>query len=165
MALLPALLLSVASGHGPAGRARHLPVARQSPRRVGRGRAAGPARPIWTALFHAADPTWVDTAIDRDSREAAARLRSIARPSDSLFVWGFRPELYVYTGLPAATRFLDSQPLTGVPADRHLTDSTPVEAVAPRERRRELARSSPSFIVDGLGLYNPRLAIADYPDL
>lgn len=108
---------------------------------------------------------WADTAMDRDSRAAAALIRTLAHPGDSLFVWGFRPELYVYTGLPAATRFLDSQPLTGVPADRHLTQSTPVETAAPREHRAELASASPTFLVDGLGLYNPQLAISKYPDL
>jgi len=108
---------------------------------------------------------WVDTAIDRDSRAAAALLRPLVRRGDTLFVWGFRPELYVYTGLPAATRYLDSQPLTGVPADRHLTQSTAVDTIGPRERRAELAGSSPSFIIDGLGPYNPQLAIAKYPDL
>src|SRR5207302_9670344 len=66
------------------------------------------------------DPVWVDTAMDRDSRAAAALIRAVA--PGSLFVWGFRPELYIYTRWPAATRFLDSQPLTGVPADRHLVD-------------------------------------------
>jgi hypothetical protein len=108
---------------------------------------------------------WVDTAMDRDSRAAAALLHPLIQPGDTLFVWGFRPELYVYTGLPAATRFLDSQPLTGVPADRHLTQSTPVDTLGPRQHRVELARSSPSFILDGLGRYNPQLAIGNYPDL
>jgi len=80
-------------------------------------------------------------------------------------VWGFRPEIYVYTGLPAATRFLDSQPLTGVPADRHLTQSRPVAPEAARGHRAELARTRPAIVVDGLGPYNPALAITSYPDL
>lgn len=108
---------------------------------------------------------WVDTAIDRDGREAAALVRSLAAPGDTLFVWGFRPELYVYTGLPAASRFLDSQPLTGVPADRHLVDSTPVAPEMAAENRLELIRLQPTFILDGLGTYNPKLAITAYPDL
>jgi hypothetical protein len=108
---------------------------------------------------------WVDTLMDRDSRRAAALTRALARPGDTLFVWGYRPELYVYTRLPAATMFLDSQPLTSVPADRHLTDSTPLETEGARARRAELVRSEPSFIIDGLALYNPRLAITRYPDL
>lgn len=108
---------------------------------------------------------WRDTAMDRDSRVAATLLRGLTKPGDSLFVWGYRPEIYVYTGLPAATRYLDSQPLTGVPADRHLTQSAPVETRESGARRVELARSRPDFVLDGLGPYNPSLAITNYPDL
>ena len=78
---------------------------------------------------------------------------------------GFRPELYVYTGLPAATRYLDSQPLTGVPADRHLTDSQPVEGEVTSARRAELTGTNPTSIMDGLGPLNPHLAIGAYADL
>lgn len=111
------------------------------------------------------DPEWRDTAMDRDSRAAAEMVRRVAHPGDTLFVWGYRPELYVYTGLPAATRYLDSQPLSGVPADRHLTQSEPIETVESSRRRSELTQSHPAVIVDGLGLYNPRLALRAYPDL
>lgn len=117
------------------------------------------------ALLATGHTDWADTAMDRYSRGAAAKVRPLAHPGDTLFVWGFRPELYVYTGLPAANRFLDSQPLTGVPADRHLTQSTPVETVGAQAHRAEAARSTPKFIIDGLGLYNPQLAITAYPDL
>ena len=108
---------------------------------------------------------WRDTAMDRDSRAAAALTRQMAKAGDTLFVWGYRPEIYVYTQLPAATMYLDSQPLTGVPADRHLTQSYPVETESARARRAELARSHPTFVLDGLGTYNPRLEIGSYPDL
>jgi len=118
-----------------------------------------------TYFLAARDAGWRDTAMDRDSRAAAAMVSARALPGDTLFVWGFRPEIYVYAHLPAATRFLDSQPLTGVPADRHLTQSTPVEAGEPRARRAELAASRPTFVVDGLGEYNRRLAIAEFGDL
>jgi hypothetical protein len=111
------------------------------------------------------EPEWRDTAMDRDSRAAAALLRQTAAPGDTLFVWGYRPEIYTYTQLPAATMYLDCQPLTGVPADRHLTQSQPVETEAPARRRAELTRTSPTFIADGLGLFNPALAISTYPDL
>jgi len=108
---------------------------------------------------------WRDTAMDRDSRTAAGQVRRLANPGDTLLVWGYRPEIYVYSGLPAATRYIDTQALTGVPADRHLTDSRPIETGQPAERRRALTHSSPSLIVDGLGLYNPQLAIGRYPEL
>jgi hypothetical protein len=108
---------------------------------------------------------WVDTGMDQDSRRAAQLVRQWSASGDTLFVWGFRPELYVYTGLPAATRFLDSQPLTGVPADRHLTQSQPVESEATRAHRAELAGTHPTLVLDGLGPLNPRLAIGTFSDL
>ena len=108
---------------------------------------------------------WRDTAMDRDSRAAASIVNSSAKAGDTLFVWGYRPEIYVYAHLPAATRFLDSQPLTGVPADRHLTQSTPVETEESQARRAELAASRPTFVVDGLGRYNPHLAVTEFSDL
>ena len=116
----------------------------------------------WAAAM---DREWRDTAMDRDSRAVAAVVRASARPGDTLFVWGYRPELYPYTGLKAGTRFLDSQPLTGVPADRHLTLSEPLEMEPAARRRMELAQSHPTFVLDGLGSYNPRLAITSYPEL
>ncbi len=113
----------------------------------------------------AAGVEWADTAMDRDSRAAAALVRNLARPGDTLFVWGFRPEVYVYAGLPAATRFLDSQPLTGVPADRHLKQTEILAPALAAANRAELARAAPAFVVDGLGMYNSRLALTAFPDL
>jgi hypothetical protein len=119
--------------------------------------------PSYVIAVH--DARWRDTAMDRDSRAAADIVKGLAAPGDTLFVWGYRPELYVYTGLPAATRYLDSQPLAGVPADRHLTQSEPVETVEAGRRRAALPDSRPAFLVDGLGLYNPNLAIGNYAEL
>ena len=116
-------------------------------------------------LFAGRPLSWVDVAMDQDSRRAAQFVRQASGPGDTLFVWGFRPELYVYTRLPAATRYLDSQPLTGVPADRHLTQSRPVENESLRAHRAELAGSRPTFVLDGLGPINPHLGIAAYEDL
>ena len=109
--------------------------------------------------------TWRDVAMDRESRKAAAMVRPQARPGDTLFVWGFRPELYAYTGLTAGTPYLDSQPLTGVPADRHLKQSLPVDLEGPRANRLALGRTRPTWVLDGLGPYNPDLAIQKYPEL
>jgi hypothetical protein len=66
--------------------------------------------------------------------------------------------------LPAG-RFWDSQPLTGVPADRHLSVSEAVYAGPAAQNRQELVRTRPTFIVDGLGLLNPHLAPAVYPEV
>jgi hypothetical protein len=102
-----------------------------------------------------------DLALDRDSREVS----SLAPKHGTLYVWGYRPEIYVYTGLRPATRFLDSQAMTGVPADRHLTQSGVVLTKGTREAREELAQSRPDVLIDGLGLYNPALAMDRYPEL
>ncbi len=155
--LLAPLVLMAARGFSLFGRRREIvalllliPLSRFGPRYV------------WLA---AGNTEWVDTLMDRDSRQAAALTRSLAQPGDTLFVWGYRPELYVYTRLPAGSRFLDSQPLTSVPADRHLTEDTPLETEGARARRTELAQLRPTFVIDGLSLYNPRLALSRYPEL
>jgi len=121
--------------------------------------------PRYIQLASGHSQEWRDIAMDQDSQRAARLVRGIARPGDTLFVWGFRPDLFVYTNLPAATRFIDSQPLTGVPADRHLTQSAPVGADFTRANREELARSRPSIVIDGLSLYNAALAMDRYPEL
>jgi hypothetical protein len=156
--LLPVVTLAAARGFTLLGRRRALvllalliPLIRFGPRYV--------------LLVTGKSHDWADVAMDRDSREAARLARQISQPGDTLLVWGFRPELYCYTGLPAATRFLDSQPLTGVPADRHLTQSASLTPDQARANRAELIRSRPTFIMDGLGRYNPKLAIRAYEDL
>ncbi len=103
--------------------------------------------------------------MDRGSRQAAAAVLAHARPGDTLFVWGYRPDIYAYTRMPAASRFLESQPLTGVFADRHLFDARASYADWAAQNRSELIQSSPAFIVDGIAPYNPALAIDRYADL
>jgi len=161
--LLPLAALAGARGLALLGRRRAMavcallliPLARFGPRYALLARDLVEGRPN----------DWADTAMDRDSRQAAQLVRERSAPGDTLFVWGFRPEIYVYTGLAAATRFPDSQPLTGVPADRHLSQWQPVESESTRAHRAELARTQPTFVVDGLGPLNPRLAIGRYGDL
>jgi hypothetical protein len=106
-----------------------------------------------------------DLALWADCRDAAAKIRSLVRPGDNLLVWGFRPELNVLAELPGATRFLDSQPLTGVFADRHLTSAQPAAGPLAARHRRELLGTRPAIIADGLGPSNPALSITRYEDL
>jgi hypothetical protein len=82
-----------------------------------------------------------------------------------LLVWGYRPDIFAYTRMPAGSRFLDSQPLTGVLADRHLTSSDAAAPELAARNRQELIQTRPTWIVDGLGPLNPALAITNYPDL
>ena len=108
---------------------------------------------------------WRDVSMDQESREAAALVKMAEKPGDTIFIWGYRPNLVVYTRLPVASRMWESQPLTGVPADRHLRDARSVDAEWARLNRQELIRSAPSVIVDGLSAYNSSLDIARFPDL
>lgn len=107
-----------------------------------------------------------DLAMFRDARQAAEVIREQAAPGDTILTWGYRPEIDALARLPLGSRFLESQPLTCVFADRHLTMSrTNGEDAACAVRRAELARTNPTFVADGLGRYNPELAIGRYPEL
>jgi hypothetical protein len=108
---------------------------------------------------------WADVAMDQDSREAAREISYLAKPGDTLFVWGYRPNIYVYTHMSSDSLFWDSQPLTGVPADRHLHASEPIYAGPAARNRKELAQTRPAFIVDGLTPFNPKLNPRSYPEL
>ena len=68
-------------------------------------------------------------------------------------------------GQPVGAPFLDSQPLTGVLADRHLTSTQATTPEHARANRALLALRRPAYVIDGLGRYNPKLAITEYPEL
>ena len=91
---------------------------------------------------------------------------------DYLFIWGYRPEIYFWSGLRPASRFLSTQPLTGVPADVHyFTEADrPVldertTATYREELLRELQANPPRYIIDELGAYNSGLEISRYREL
>ncbi len=127
---------------------------------------AVPAQRFTGDYFKAAThKPWHDLDIDRDSRAASDILRAKSSPGDTLFVWGFRPDIFIDSKLPAGTRFLESQAISGVLADRHLFSTQAVQADFLEANRAELTRSRPTWIVDGLGLYNPPLAIDKQPYL
>jgi hypothetical protein len=80
-------------------------------------------------------------------------------------VWGFRPDIFIDSRLPAGTRFLESQAISGLLADRHLFSGTAVAQGFVASNRAELMASRPIWVVDGLGLYNPAAAITNQPYL
>jgi len=108
---------------------------------------------------------WADIALDLESRGAADVVNQIAKSGETLFVWGYRPDVFVYTRLAVASKFWDSQPVTGVPADRHLTDARSIAPEWAQENSLALARSTPTYIVDGLSAYNSRLNISNYGEV
>ncbi len=117
--------------------------------------------PRYVQLAIHPDAPWSDRELEQDSRAAA----NLMKPPGTLLVWGYRPDLFVFSRLPAGTPFLDSQPLTGVLADRHLTNSDSIAPELAKHNRERLIETTPTWIADGLGPLNPKLAITEYPDL
>ncbi len=163
MQLLPALAIPAARGFSQAPRvvrtclalALLIPAIRFGPRYVELARQD----------LAGVQDTWRDAAMDRESRDAAKIILEMAQPGDTIFVWGYRPDVVAYTRLPVAGRLWDSQPVTGVPADRHLSEAQPVDREWASGNREELSKERPTFLVDGLSQYNPQLDIHAYPEL
>ena len=121
--------------------------------------------PRYITMYQDGGESWSDLALDRDSKECARLLKALGLDEPSLFVWGFRPEIFVYSRVPAGTRFLESQPLSGVLADRHLSQTGPVAPEFTAPNLAELRRTRPLYVVDGIGLLNPELALEKRLDL
>ena len=105
-------------------------------------------------------------------RSGGPRGREPEGAGDFLYVWGYRPEIYFWSGLLPASRYLSAQPLTGVPADVHYfaNDYRSIldEATTERERAqliRDLQQTRPKYIVDELGMFNADLSINSYEEL
>jgi hypothetical protein len=140
---------------------------------------------------------WLHERLNREERRAAAQVKNLdgapdvadrlsaeamradspratgaETPSDYLFVWGYRPEIYYWSGLVPASRYLSTQPLTGVPADVHYFGGqyhslleNHATAAARAELLSDLERTRPEYIIDELGAFNSDLAIMNYPEL
>ncbi|HVG18637.1 MAG TPA: glycosyltransferase family 39 protein [Blastocatellia bacterium] len=140
---------------------------------------------------------WLHERLNREERRAAAQVKNLDGepdvadrlgaeemridsprangadgPSDYLFVWGYRPEIYYWSGLIPASRYLSTQPLTGVPADVHYFGdeyhSLLEDAETAAERAtllRELEQTRPEYIIDELGGFNSDLSIMNYSEL
>ncbi|MBI3653665.1 MAG: glycosyltransferase family 39 protein [Acidobacteria bacterium] len=105
-------------------------------------------------------------------RADSPRKRLAQGRADYLFVWGYRPEIYFWSGLLPASRFLSSQPLTGVPADVHYFGESYVAvldgATTAANRQQllsDLQATPPQYIVDELGFFNRDLGMQQYPEL
>lgn len=107
-----------------------------------------------------------------EMRADSPRASDVRGPSDYLFVWGYRPEIYYWSGLVPASKYLSTQPLTGVPADVHyfgdeyhsLLEEDQM-AVERAELVRELEQTQPEYIIDELGAFNSNLSINSYSQL
>ncbi|HVF89307.1 MAG TPA: hypothetical protein VNH22_04510, partial [Blastocatellia bacterium] len=155
------------------------------------GRTAGLAFDMLRKEKSAATTSWFHERLNREERMAAAvargysgdidllgpeSLREAGGPAgaagDYLFVWGYRPEIYYWSGLPPASRYLSSQPLTGVPADVHYFGGEHrallAETITAEARARlvsDLELHQPKYVVDELGFFNADLSLEDFPEL
>jgi hypothetical protein len=114
----------------------------------------------------------VDQSGPEAMRIGGPRTRAADGPEDYLFVWGYRPEIYYWSGLLPASRYLSTQPLTGVPADVHYFGDgyrsllpEDLTAAARAQLVRDLEETRPKYIVDELGFFNSDLSIQSYPEL
>jgi hypothetical protein len=105
-------------------------------------------------------------------RTIESQKRELERGDNYLFIWGYRPEIYFWSGMPPASRFLSSQPLTGVPSDVHYFAESYIsvldEATTAAYRQQllgDLQATRPIYIVDELGFFNDQLALKNYPEL
>jgi hypothetical protein len=77
------------------------------------------------------------------SRAAAEHVRSRSTPDDSLLVFGFEPQMYVYSGRRALTRHVSDAPLTGETSIREERRQAWFE-----EMMADLRREPPLYIVE-----------------
>jgi hypothetical protein len=131
------------------------------------------ARLVAATVRDVADPAdTVDRVGAEAIRQGGPRTRDADGSSDFLFVWGNWPEIYYWSGLLPASRYLSTQPLTGVPADvqyrgegYHSILDASVTAAAREELARDLEQTQPKYVVDELGLRDAALSILRYPEL
>src|SRR5262249_30244869 len=91
---------------------------------------------------------------------------------DYLFVWGYRPEVYYWSGLIPASRFLSIQAVTGIPADVQYINgnsrsviSDSVRQIALDQLLKDLDETRPKYVVDEAGMFNSVLLITSYPGI
>lgn len=112
-----------------------------------------------------ARPHWADLLLDIDSQQVAAKLNATRQPDSTLMVWGYRPDIYVYTRMFSDSFFWDSQPLTGVDAGRALSSAETNYGPQAAANRQRFVHSQPTFFVDSLSIFNPKLSPSEYPEI
>jgi 4-amino-4-deoxy-L-arabinose transferase-like glycosyltransferase len=117
--------------------------------------------------FQAVEKLGIEGLRTRDSQK-----RNEESGDQYLFIWGYRPEIYFWSGLLPASRFLSSQPLTGVPSDVHYFSESYIAvldekttAAYRQQLLQDLQATRPVYIVDELGFFNDDLALKNYPEL
>jgi len=108
---------------------------------------------------------WDDLALFEDSKTISEYIKAQSKPEDTLFVWGYRPDIDALSRLKGGTPFLESQPLDCIFADRHLREFKAMPGLGCDQRLRRFRESEPNWLVDGLGPSNVRLRLEAYRSL
>jgi 4-amino-4-deoxy-L-arabinose transferase-like glycosyltransferase len=99
------------------------------------------------------------------ARHASAFIKSLTAPDERIFVWGYNPDIYLYTDRRPASRFVYSSFQTGlIPWTNIAPDKDTTYAIVPGSMKALLAdleTRRPTFIVDcGVG---PHRSFSKYP--
>ncbi len=113
---------------------------------------------------------WRRAPTDEVRRDLLAAIERWTSPEDTIFVWGYYPELYVLSGRRPATRYSNTNYLTGMlPWENHRPEVDTSAHIVPGSWEilmRELEASRPQLIVDtaaGNHRYYRKYPIAELP--
>lgn len=133
----------------------------------------GLALPLYRFRSDAALLTW-STPVPAKPEQAAllAHLAATTRPEDRIFVWGYNPEIYVLSHRRPATRYSNTNYLTGMlPWENHQPEVDTSEHVVPGAWDvlfAELEATPPAVVIDssiGDHRYYRKYPITKFPRL
>jgi 4-amino-4-deoxy-L-arabinose transferase-like glycosyltransferase len=118
---------------------------------------------------------WFHNRLNRDEKMIVETIKASKNGTlfdEPLFVWGYRPELYYWSGMIPVSKYLSVQLLTGIPSDVHfdkdakrrLLDESSL-SVARKELASEINERRPEYIIDELGFYVSEQSIMAYTEL
>ena len=112
---------------------------------------------------------WLLVRFNRDIRNIAAYIDAHTSPEETIFVWGFKPEIYYASNRPLASRYLSFVPLTGwthgMPASADFSAQS--QWVLGRKLLlADLEASRPPYIIDMASVHDFGMnhAMENYPD-
>jgi hypothetical protein len=120
------------------------------------------------SILRLGDKAEVDPTFER----LLGRVRELSAPDESIFVWGYYPEIYLLAPRRPASRYSNTNYLTGLlPWENHAPGLDTSEHIVPGAwdiLLRELTATRPSLVIDtvpGNHRYYRKYPIAEYPAL
>lgn len=111
-------------------------------------------------------------AVDSTFERLLTRVRELSRPDETIFVWGYYPEIYLLAPRQPASRYSNTNYLTGMlPWENHAPGLDTSEHIVPGAwdiLLRELAAARPRLVIDtvpGNHRHYRKYPLADFPRL